>query len=307
VSSVGSVTLPSPRYPPSAASRDSISSLNFPSDPPESDKVSSSALNAPRAEERWQPPTRDSLGAGLDFEDALQIPKPPFAAENPENQVKPAVALSLEVEIPKMKLPKARRNSASPLSAIREGFRALTGSPKQRSSSSPHISNKAPQVSSPLTPALQPLTRVPADASYTHGYEFPQPPTDPVTSPKPKPSLPRILTDLTPTEPLAIQPILLQPRRESAVQDTGHTLTSADIESHELTSILDFYLEETVTDAVARGVMSNDLVQFLKSPTIMGEWGPYSASSPVYEEIYNLLGSSDSERPVTVIREALRC
>jgi hypothetical protein len=80
-------------------------------------------------------------------------------------------------------------------------------------------------------------------------------------------------------------------------------LTSADVQSGELTDILNGYLDEVVTDATARGVMSVELEEYLKSPTIMGEWD--SDGETKYE--LGKVGIKDKGvRSVSIVRRALR-
>jgi hypothetical protein len=79
-------------------------------------------------------------------------------------------------------------------------------------------------------------------------------------------------------------------------------LTSADVQSEELTDIVDLYLEEVVSDAKSRGVMSSGLEEFLKSPTIMGEWHKVDI---VYDA--GIVGlKSKKDRSVSIVRRALR-
>jgi hypothetical protein len=146
---------------------------------------------------------------------------------------------------------------------------------------------------SPVTPIIEHQTRISLDPTYRGGYESEEgssPENDNSTStpiyrplksstlPKTnQPALPRLSTNFDDVMPLNIQhspkpvdtPHIQKPKDVHFVDDG---ITSADVQSQELTNILNVYLEEVVTDASSRGVMSSGLKEYLKSPTIMGEW-----------------------------------
>ena len=177
---------------------------------------------------------------------------------------------------------------------------------------------------SPITPVIQHRTRVSLDPSYRGGYESdetsPLDRSEPVTSPiyrPPKspgsprvnqPPRPRISTNFDTVTPLNIQRIpepkalnihhTLKPK-EVHWADEG--ITSADVQCGELTNILDLYLDEIVTDAASRGVISAGLEEYLKSPTIMGEWDKMDIVDDV-----GIAGVKENGKGfVSIIRQAL--
>ena len=187
---------------------------------------------------------------------------------------------------------------------------------RRRSSLMNEVALTKTSVESPMSPVVEPLTHTSPDPDYRGGYEsnedtpplkpkrdfdtweklnFPsiQPPKSPRAD---KPVLPRISTDLTPTEPLHIRHIPteqeLSPLKER---------TRSDSESEELTDILDFYLDYVVADATARGVMSSELEKFLHSPD--------SAEAP-RESVIDIEDNrlkAKGVRSVSIVRRALRC
>jgi hypothetical protein len=90
----------------------------------------------------------------------------------------------------------------------------------------------------------------------------------------------------------------MSPKTKVRFVDDG--LTSADAQSDELTSILNVYLDEIIDDAKSRGVMSSGLEEYLKSPTIMGEW------KNDLEVIYEApVRKGNGVRTVSIVRRAL--
>ena len=73
---------------------------------------------------------------------------------------------------------------------------------------------------------------------------------------------------------------------------------SAYAETGELASIVDSYIDELVSIAAARGVISFELVRYLKAPDSMGE-------SEDEEESYESSDEED-ENSVSMVRKALR-
>lgn len=143
------------------------------------------------------------------------------------------------------------------------------------------------------------------DPNYRGGYESdsdtPQNATASVdTRPSKAPQLnkplPRIVTEISPVKPLHIQ------RDPSAEEDllTGDSgYTGGD-----LAEIVNCYLEEIVSDATARGVMSTELECYLKSPSIMGEWDrPIKVS---ISEVDDIPLEKKKVRFVSIVRRALR-
>jgi hypothetical protein len=90
----------------------------------------------------------------------------------------------------------------------------------------------------------------------------------------------------------------MSPKIKVGFADDG--LTSADAQFDELTSILNGYLDEVINDAKSRGVMSSGLEEYLKSPTIMGEWK--NDLEVISEEP---AGKGNGVRTVSIVRRAL--
>ena len=133
-------------------------------------------------------------------------------------------------------------------------------------------------------------------------YQIPTPSNSPKSR---RLSLPRISTDLSPIKPLNIQPVTIledipSPKGKVRFADVG--LTSADVQSGELTDILDLYLDQIINDAKSRGVMPAGLEEYLKSPTIMDEWKNDLAI--VYED--KPARNGNAVRTVSIVRRALR-
>ena len=133
-------------------------------------------------------------------------------------------------------------------------------------------------------------------------YKIPTPSNSPKSR---RASLPRISTDLLPVKPLNIRPVTIlednpSPKGKVRLADVG--LTSADVQSGELTDILDLYLDQVINDAKSRGVMPSGLEEYLKSPTIMDEWKNDLAI--VYED--KPTGNGNGVRTVSIVRRALR-
>lgn len=167
----------------------------------------------------------------------------------------------------------------------------------------------------PVGSSVNLFTRVSPDPNYRAGYESDEnlpreratspsytSPT-PSASPKSRPQLPRISTDLSPIRPLNIQPVrgieqVTSPKTKAPFTDDG--LTSADAQFDELTGILNGYLDEIINDAKSRGVMSSGLEEYLKSPTIMGEWK--NDLEVISEEP---VGKGTGVRTVSIVRRAL--
>ena len=159
------------------------------------------------------------------------------------------------------------------------------------------------------SPICTPLIGVPVDPSYRGGYEsssdsetstpkeeqgraspsFRPPLVVPAAK---RPPLPRISTDLS-VEPLDLKYV---PRREVQL------VSAVDIQSAEITEILDLYLAEVVADATRRGVMSWELRAFLESP-VRSDW-------EVEREEEGEEGLMEREREkvrsVSLVRRALR-
>ena len=173
---------------------------------------------------------------------------------------------------------------------------------------------------SPNTPAIHYRTLSYFDPTYHGGYESDssiepstpirernlsinsepasiyRPPKSPGSPSREKPTRPRIMTDFNSVEPLNVKHV---PTPKDV--HFSDELTSAEVQSEELTDILNCYLDEFVTDAASRGVMSSGLEEFLKSPTIMGEW---KNDDMVYTE--NTGGKGKGVRTVSIVRRALR-
>ena len=174
---------------------------------------------------------------------------------------------------------------------------------------------------SPITPPIPYRTRAYFDPTYRGGYESDdsvgppmtirerylsinsepaptyRPPKSPGSPSREKPARPRILTDLNSVEPLNVKHAPTPKEVHFADE-----LTSAEVQSEELTDILNCYLDEVVTDATSRGVMSSGLEEFLKSPTIMGEW----KSGDMVYTVQNNDGKGKKARCVSMVRRALR-
>ncbi len=133
---------------------------------------------------------------------------------------------------------------------------------------------RSPSTSPITSPSAKPLIVTKPDPSYRGGYEsssdseevfsspdirspvFRPPIISSPASPK-RPPRPRISTDFSVEPPLNIQQV---PLRQVEL------VSGVDVQSAEITEILDLYLTEIVADATARGVMSEGLKAFLESP-----------------------------------------
>lgn len=133
---------------------------------------------------------------------------------------------------------------------------------------------RSPSTSPITSPSAKPLIVTKPDPSYRGGYEsssdseevfsspdirspvFRPPIISSSASPK-RPPRPRISTDFSVEPPLNIQQV---PLRQVEL------VSGVDVQSAEITEILDLYLTEIVADATARGVMSEGLKAFLESP-----------------------------------------
>jgi hypothetical protein len=175
------------------------------------------------------------------------------------------------------------------------------------------------RMSSPLTPPIHYRPQTYFDPTYRGGYESDdsisppireryltinseqtpvyRPPKSPGSPSRERPSRPRITTDFNSVEPLNVKHVPTPKEVHFA-----NELTSAEMQSEELTDILDCYLDEVVTDAASRGVISSGLEEFLKSPTIMGEW---KKGDLVYT-VQDTGGKGKGVRSVSIVRRALR-
>ena len=176
-------------------------------------------------------------------------------------------------------------------------------------------------MSSPITPPIHYRPQSYFDPTYRGGYESDdslvqarpirerylsinsettpiyRPPKSPGSPSREKPTRPRIMTDLNSVEPLNVKHVPTPKEVHFA-----NELTSAEMQSEELADILDCYLDEVVTDATSRGVMSSGLEEFLKSPTIMGEW----RKGDVVYTVQDAGGKGRGVRSVSIVRRALR-
>lgn len=120
-------------------------------------------------------------------------------------------------------------------------------------------------------------------------------PFSPNTVRSEKPAVLRINTNLA--NPTRINPPLVA-KQPSVRRDQDQPLTSAEEQSSDLADILNSYLDEVVKDAIERGVMSTELEEYLKSPTIMDEWD---------NEEWKKIGEKDDRRTslVGMVRDAL--
>ena len=187
--------------------------------------------------------------------------------------------------------------------------------------SPPSPSERRMSPLSPITPPIQHSTWKSFDPTYRGGYESDdsivpskpiregylsinsepapiyRPPKSPGSPTREKPARPRIMTDFNSVEPLNVQHVPT-PREVHF----SNELTSAEVQSEELTDILNCYLDEVVTDAASRGVMSSGLEEFLKSPTIMGEW----KNDDMVHTVQNTGEKGKGIRFVSIVRRALR-
>lgn len=240
--------------------------------------------------------------AMLDFGKAFHTPKPADSA--PVRQSMPAA--------PKSKPPAV--NFSIPVTRTTE-----TNSPTRYRRTSLATAKADGEVSpgGPVGSSIKLPTKASPDPSYRGGYESDENSPhrgrtaspayltpNPSVSPKSRPTLPRISTDLSPIAPLNIQPVHVPeqlPNQKTKVRSADEGLTSADAQSSDLTNILDSYLDEIISDAKARGVMSAGLEEYLKSPTIMGEWK--NDLQIIYED--KPVGNGDVVRTVSIVRRAL--
>lgn len=185
---------------------------------------------------------------------------------------------------------------------------------------------RTPSSHSPVSPIIPLRTRVSLDPNYRGGYESdknlqfahvnlePTPIYRPLQTPgSPRtnqPPRPRISTNFDVVMPLKIQHVsspveiqeIIKPKEVHFIDDG---ITSADVQSQELTNIVNGYLDEIVSDATSRGVMSSRLEGYLKSPTIMGEWDNVQVDIVVPNEEFDGLKGTRN-RFVSIVRRALR-
>lgn len=160
----------------------------------------------------------------------------------------------------------------------------------------PAVLRSSPSVSPPETRAL---TGLAPDRDYFGGYLVPEQseapvrphhgrsssiysleedrsprvpyvaPYSPDTIRSDKRTVPRIVTNLDMSK--SVNPLTVA-KDGTMTNDLGKSLDSAEVQSSDLTDILNNYLDDVVKDAIERGVMSSELEEYLKSPTIMDEW-----------------------------------
>jgi hypothetical protein len=237
--------------------------------------------------------------AMLDFRQPFNMPKK-TSGDISQSQSLPAMP-RLKPKSVIFSFPVARDSEAnSPTRYIR---RTSLVSPKEDGNVSPV---------GPVGSSIKVHTNTSPDLNYRGGYELdennaPRGPTttatdklpEPSKSPKSRPTLPRISTDLSSIKPLNVQPVKRPGSKPVRLVDEG--LTSADMQSSELADILNLYLDEIIDDARARGVMSASLEEYLRSPTIMGEWN--NDLEIIYED--KPVGEGNVLRTVSVVRKSL--
>jgi len=234
---------------------------------------------------RTSPVSPHSYTAMIDLRPPQRAPPPP-----------PPPRTRLELPIPAQTKPLTIPAQTKPLTIPTKHIRFSLPNMMRDVKLSPGRYRKAPTPPEPslpspeVSPIPEPLTRSQPDSDYNGGYESdrdsipeakaksPVEEQTPRYQPPPTPRsprtslLPRITTDLAPARELSpVRP--LQPKHQSPVEVeivTGDA-SPAENQSQELTEILDLYLDEIVADP-ERGDMSPALMEFLRSPTIMGEW-----------------------------------
>jgi hypothetical protein len=253
--------------------------------------------------------------AMLDFSPAVQTPPArPFAKKPSTHGIQPTARFKDTSQ-------KRASTQFSLPSPVRNDIGSQPKRYRQFSDSSPTVARKV----SAAGPVISPLNTKPItgwfDTAYRGGYELAdgvaadsrssmysqddvlgmpsfQPPPSPKSTRPDKPPRPRISTDLA-----SVEPLNFTSANHIRHEEISAALTSAEAQCAELTDILDLYLEEIVTDATARGVMSSHLRSYLRST---GDDDSEDDGGPSDLRMRLSVRPRDGIRSVSIVRRALR-